>query len=300
MTTTKERRYAAFILSYRRANKVYTYKTLRRSGYTGKIYIICDDEDDQLPRYFELYGDSVIVFNKQEAIDNTDSGDNFKKRNSVVYARNQSFKIAAELGLTHFLMLDDDYHSFRYTANHKGEYLTRQHTVKNMDAVVEAFFDFLDESGAYAIAFAQSRDFIGGGDGNFFKKFLRGKIHRKVMNAFFFRVDRPVKFMGRLNEDVNMYVEYGRRGYLLVTHPLVHLQQEVTQANKGGLTDIYLDLGTYLKSFYSVMYAPSCVIIADMGVKDRRIHHQILWKYAVPVILDEKYRKSSNAPLNVR
>jgi hypothetical protein len=45
----------------------------------------------------------VIVFNKQEAIDLTDSGDNFKKRNSVVYARNISFKIAAYLGLINFV-----------------------------------------------------------------------------------------------------------------------------------------------------------------------------------------------------
>jgi hypothetical protein len=28
-----------------------------------------------------------------------------------------------------------------------------------------------------------------------------------------------------------------------------------------------------------------------MGVKERRLHHKILWKNTVPYILDEKYKK---------
>lgn len=93
------------------------------------------------------------------------------------------------------------------------------------------------------------------------------------------------------NEDVNMYVEWGRRGILFMTSPQLRLQQVVTQQNSGGLTDIYLELGTYTKSFYTVMYAPSCVKISEVGTTDRRIHHQVMWKYAVPKILDESHRK---------
>lgn len=36
------------------------------------------------------------------------------------------------------------------------------------------------------------------------------------------------------------------------------------QKNKGGMSDVYIDKGTYLKSFYSVMFAPSCVKIGLM------------------------------------
>jgi len=71
----------------------------------------------------------------------------------------------------------------------------------------------------------------------------------------------------------------------------LRLQQIVTQQNAGGLTEIYLDLGTYTKSFYSVMYAPSCVKISEVGTNDKRIHHQVSWKHTVPKILDEQYRK---------
>jgi hypothetical protein len=290
--TTEDRRFAVFILTHGRANFVYTYEALRKHGYTGDIYLVCDDEDKQIKQYLTRYGlDSVIVFNKQEAIDNTDSGDNLKKRNSVVYARNQNFKIATDFGLTHFWQLDDDYSAFAYTTDNNDNYITKDAYTKKLDDLLFALCDFMDESGAHSVAMSQGGDFIGGGEGTFVKYIKKGKFSRKVMNSFLFRVDRPVKFMGRMNDDVNMYVEWGHRGHLFVTVPRLRLYQKETQTNSGGLTEMYLDFGTYVKSFYSVLYAPSCVSITEMGNNDKRIHHQISWKHAVPMILDEQQRK---------
>jgi len=288
----QNRRFAVFILTHGRAHYVYTYEALRKQGFTGEIYLVCDDEDKQIKQYVSLYGlDSVIVFNKQLAIESTDSGDNLKKRNSVVYARNINFKIAADLGLTHFWQLDDDYTRFDYSTNEKLQYITSENKINNLDDVLLALMEFLDTTPFYSIAFAQGGDFIGGETCNLLRMMRKNEIRRKVMNSFMFRVDRPVKFMGRINEDVNMYVEWGRRGNLFMTTPQLRLQQVVTQKNEGGLTEIYLDLGTYTKSFYSVMYAPSCVKIAEVGINDKRIHHVISWRHTVPKILDESHRK---------
>ena len=77
--------FAVFILSHGRADKVITVKSLRNSGYTGKIYIICDNEDEQIPRYQENYGkDNVIIFNKEYAMSITDTIDNFNDKRAVV------------------------------------------------------------------------------------------------------------------------------------------------------------------------------------------------------------------------
>lgn len=111
------------------------------------------------------------------------------------------------------------------------------------------------------------------------------------MNAFFCKTDRPFKFFGRINEDVNAYVKLGSEGKLFMTLTAIGLVQTETQQSAGGLTDAYLELGTYVKSFYSVMYCPSCVRVGAMGNKDYRLHHQISWRNAVPKILDEKWRK---------
>jgi len=40
-----------------------------------------------------------------------------------------------------------------------------------------------------------------------------------------------------------------------------------------------------VKSFYTVMAAPSCTTIRTMGRTDRRLHHHIDWDKAVPKIL---------------
>ena len=42
--------FAVFILTHGRADNVKTYKTLKRFGYTGTIYIICSDDDKQLDK----------------------------------------------------------------------------------------------------------------------------------------------------------------------------------------------------------------------------------------------------------
>ena len=57
------------------------------------------------------------------------------------------------------------------------------------------------------------------------------------------------------------------------------------------MTDVYLDSGTYVKSFYTVMMAPSCVEIRRLGPVNQRYHHSISWDHAVPKILNERYRK---------
>lgn len=278
--------FAVFILSHGRADNMKTVKTLQKQGYTGRLYIIIDNEDDQAEEYYRRFGkDRVIMFDKAEAVKKIDIGDNFPERNVVVIARNMCHEIAAQLGLEYFLELDDDYKSFeiRYIQDDK----LKVKNVSDLDYVFDDMLDFLDESGAVTVAFAQAGDYIGGAESKLFQK---GLI-RKAMNSFFCRTDRQFRFFGRINEDVNAYVKLGSEGKLLFTVTDIGLTQAATQQNAGGLTEAYLDLGTYIKSFYSVMYCPSCVKIGIMGNSDYRLHHQIIWRNAVPQILDEKWKK---------
>jgi hypothetical protein len=71
----------------------------------------------------------------------------------------------------------------------------------------------------------------------------------------------------------------------------VSLTQKQTQSNSGGMTDLYLDSGTYVKSFYSVMYAPSCVKVKAMGQTNKRLHHEVDWSAAAPCIVKAEYSK---------
>lgn len=277
--------FAVFILTHGRADNVITYNTLREQGYTGKIYLIIDDEDKQGDRYKELYGDQVVVFSKKEMDGTFDIGDNFDDRRVVVYARNKCHDIAKQLGIDYFLELDDDYNQFCFRYEDDG--VLRKIDCHNLDKLFEKCVDFLEVSGAYAVAFAQGGDYIGGVGSTAWQQ----KLLRKVMNTFFCKTDRPFQFYGRINEDTTMYTLLGQQGKLFFTLGDVMVNQLQTQANPGGLTDIYLDKGTYYKSFLSVMYCPSCVKVSSMGNVYRRIHHKVTWNNCCPKIISEKYKK---------
>lgn len=278
--------FMVFILTHGRPDRVYTLKTLRKRGYTGPVKLIVDNEDKTIEKYKEKYGDDVIVFDKKKMADQVDEGDNFDDRRVILHARNVCFQIARDLGVRYFLELDDDYMQFAYKFDSEGNY--KERSIKNLDAIFEAMLNFYKRIPALSIAMAQNGDFIGGKKGAFARD---RKLRRKCMNTFFCDVERPFQFCGRINEDVNVYTSLAMRGNLFFTVPSVAINQRQTQSNKSGMTDVYLDGGTYIKSFYSVMYAPSAVKVSLMGDKNMRLHHQVSWRNTTPMILSEDYKK---------
>lgn len=250
----KSRDYAVFIVTHGRPNKVITHKTLRRQGYSGDIFLIVDDQDSTVSEYKSLFGDYVIVFDKNKYIELTDDGDNFIEKRAVVYARNACFDIAETVGVKYFIVLDDDYTSFRYKMN--GNFSYADKNIINLDKMFDLVFEYYKQIPAKSIAISQNGDYIGGAGNNLHLSLGR---RRKCMNSFFCSTDRRFMFFGKINEDLNVSTSYQSLGNLFLTYPLLTLQQIETQQNSGGLTDIYLALGTYVKSFYSVMYSPSCV-----------------------------------------
>ncbi len=280
-----ERNMAVFILTHGRADNVHTYKALRSHGYTGKIYLVIDDEDDQEELYRNTYGDEVVQFCKEEYIKKSMCINPDKPRKVILYARNACFDIAKKLGITHFVEMDDDYSAFQWRYD-DGERL-RAKECGNLDRIFSAFFDFMEASKASSIAFGQGGDLLGGRNGGWKKNPLK----RKAMNSFFCITEKPIGFIGSINEDVNTYVTKGNRGELFFSVMRLILVQGETQSNKGGMTETYIENGTYVKTFPSVMLNPSCVKVGMMGQSGKRIHHKIAWKNAVPKILSERWRK---------
>ncbi len=281
----RHKKFAVFILSHGRADNVVSVKTLLKCGYTGDYYIVCDNEDDQIDEYKKRYGDKVLIFDKLKKSKEFDTMDNFDDRRTVVYARNASLDFARELGLDYYLQFDDDYTqiALKYVEDNK----LKSKLINNADELFDYVLDFLDSSKALTVALAQGGDFIGGADnGN-----LEKGLGRKAMNSFFTRTDSNLEFIGRVNEDVNTYTMLGQKGELLFTIYKAVIEQGTTQANKGGMTEQYLDAGTYLKSFYSIIGSPSCVKIAIMNSNHPRIHHKVFWNNCCPKILSEEWKK---------
>jgi hypothetical protein len=283
--------FCVFILTHGRPDRVHTYDALMRKGYSGKVFIVIDDEDKQADGYRERFGNKVLQFCKAEWAAKTDEGDNFQHRKAIVYARNACWDLAKQVGCRYFVQFDDDYQAFCIRYNSKGQYVSGT-VFSRIDDLISSMLEFFISIPAQAIAIGQGGDHIGGDPKNSGDKL---RLSRKCMNSWFCDTEKPIQFFGHMNEDVSAYVTYGHRGQLFFTAAQAMLVQKPTQVTPGGMSDLYLSSGTYQKSFYTVMAAPSCVQIGAMGDprgSGYRIHHKINWHRAVPKIIDEKYRKA--------
>lgn len=273
--------FCAFILTHGRPGNVRTYQTLQTAGYTGKVFIVIDDEDETAEEYKRIYGDAVLVFSKDEVGRYTDQFDNFSDRRAVVWARNACWDLARNLGYRFFIQLDDDYNSWQYRGMWSGRYAGWN--IKTLDTVFEAMVRLIETTTIKTVALSQGGDHIGGEPTKLYR--------RKAMNSFVCGTEKPFLFRGRLNDDVNTYVSLGRTGDLFVTYMPLQITQPSTQSSSGGMSELYRDSGTYVKAFYTVMAAPSCTIIKPLhnhratGPRNPRLHHKIDWRRAVPLIL---------------
>lgn len=269
--------FAVFILTHGRPDNVKTLNTLKKCGYTGKIYFIVDNEDKTIEQYQKNYGiENVKIFDKKAMANEVDEGNNFDERRTITHARNACFKIAKEIGITYFVQLDDDYYYFGY------RYDTGAKIIKNMDRVFEIMLSFYKSVNIKSIAFGQGGDHIGGFSGI--------KLKRKCMNSFFCSTEREFQFVGAMNEDVNTYTTLGSRGEVFFTFTNLQLDQKDTQSQTSGITDMYQRFGTYCKAFTTMMMQPSSVKVSMMNTSNVRIHHKIKWINTTPMIIDEKYK----------
>jgi hypothetical protein len=280
--------FGAFILTHGRPDNVKTYDALKKCGYTGRIVIVIDDLDKKKDEYIKRFGSDVVVFDKKAIAKTFDQADNFNDMRAIVYARNASFEIAKDLGIKYFIQLDDDYKTFDFRFDGGLKYYPPTKAIKNLDRIFERMIDFFEKSGASTIAMAQGGDFIGGSKSPMAKKI---KLKRKAMNTFLCSTDRPFQFIGRVNEDVNTYTRKASTGLLMFTMNQISIVQTQTQSSKGGMTELYLDSGTYVKSFYSVMMHPSSVKVKMMQSNHQRLHHAVAWKHTTPMIMRESLRK---------
>lgn len=286
--------FCVFILTHGRPDSVATYRSLRDYGYSGPIWIVIDDDDKTGAAYREKFGAQVLTFSKSEVAARIDEGDNFSDRRAILYARNACFDLAKKVGASRFIQLDDDYTSFHVRYMEDGSYGTTTGITKS-----EIGATFLDEAlcimlrffercrPVLCLAMSQGGDHLGGGDALMLK--------RKIMNSLICSTERPFRISGRLNEDVNTYTAEARAGGLFFTAWQIMLVQKQTQANAGGMTDIYKAQGTYIKSLYSVMYCPSAVKIHaltdDASDVPPRIHHKVRYDHCAPKILRESVRR---------
>lgn len=272
--------FAVIIITHKRPD-CDTYSVLRKSGYTGKIFLVVDDGDPTVPEYKEKYGDEVKVFHKKVDFD---IGDNFDGPNSIAtFARNHCWKVAVEEKLKTFLMLDDDLEQLTYRYAKDGKLKGKK--VTNADWLFDRVSEWLLSSNMGCVSFGIAMDYIGG-----IKRLSKSK--RTAMNSFFLRTDRRFEFLGRYSEDQISPVLQNKIGNAVVGFTGVQAQFDVWTHGKpkanGGCQSAYRDVGSFSLRFYEVMWHPDCIHLRQ---NENEFMDSLLSKYAFPMILSGRYRK---------
>lgn len=279
------RRTGILITTYKRPTLQHTLRMLREYGLTERYptYLLVAEDDPTLSEYRALHGDIVLTYDRKREAEalGLDMMDNLPL-GGAGSARAAVWSVGRSIGLTHAIVMDDDYRYFTFFGwRGEASRKLRPRFAPYLVKIFEALLDFVDaDPRIYDIALAQTGDMVGGADSSS----ARRPWKWKAMNVYFWRLDRPFPQNGRLNEDVTCTFDLAQKGLIFGTLTLVGIQQERTQQQPGGLTDLYLQQGTYQKSFYSVMRAPSAVIARyDWSVG--RIHHRVDKDFAYPKLL---------------
>lgn len=273
--------FAIMIISHKRANTQLTYETLKRTGYTGKVYIIIDDEDDQLELYKEKYGDIVKVFNKDEMLEITDTVDNFKNKTNCVLPSRYLKILAEELKLDYYMRIDDDIEDIRerYIEDNK----LRGREVKDLDKIIELFLNYMNNTNISCLSFGNQGGYIGGINGKF-----KNGVGRNNNQNFIFKTKDNLEFIGTRCEDFCTIAKYGNIGKLLFEIYKIGINSPERGSNAGGLQEDYIQSGFYVANFYPIIVAPYCCKIIK---RNNNITLKRNWDRFAPKIISEVYKK---------
>lgn len=275
--------FAAFILTHGRAKQQKTLETLTRCGYTGRMYLVIDDEDEQGPLYHERYGVNVIDFSKREAEKTFDTMTNAKEYRSVVYARNAVYGIAKRLNVRYVFQFDDDITNLTFRVVQDGK--LKGFNIRNIDRLFTDMVEYMESAKLAMLGFSQAGAFIGGAGS---KKYQEG-CQRNMSQAMLVDSEHPMAFRGIFNEDLHASLDAASQGRVALATMLVSIQAPERMSNAGGLHDLYADNGTYTRDCYSLMAYPNVVSFSgDKHGIVKRINH----KAFAPMILSDKYRKA--------
>ena len=249
---------AVFICTHGRPDKQYTYHALREAGYTGNIIFIVDNEDFTADGLCSRYVNKdnmcdIHVFDKQYFFEHSDRGTNENQRKCILYAKCCCEDRAKYLGLDAFIIADDDITGFRYRYDDEGK-LKSKVINKDMDIIIQSYYELMLESGISMSSFGDVRAYIGG----------TVKIGRIPYNFVFRNTYYAVEWKASMYEDT--VTPLGVKSFTLQLPFIQLIMKEVDAQEAGGMSDTYKNMPVYKRAFAAKIFYPTCISIANNKV----------------------------------
>ena len=260
-----------------------TAKLLESLGYP-EWFIVCGTNDETLPEYKKRWGNKVLVFDWKKETETTDTLDNFgfeSMPSGATPVRNATIRISQQRGEKRHWQFDDDYRAF-YLYNkqkNKFERIRDGKTLYNEMNVISSFADKANLPNAgFCLTNASFPD-------------SACTVEPRVFNMHNLPSD-PEKaqfWRGRMNDDLINAIEVLQKGGREFAFKFLATNMVPSQSEKGGLTDIYKEIGTVRKTAYAVLIAPGAV---KLVIRFGRYHHRVNWDTLKSCVISEKFRRA--------
>ena len=285
-----------FIPTYGRPNNQLTLNMLRKSGYTGKIYLVVDDTDVTIQQYIDNYGiDNLIVFNKNHYINTIQTVTNNPKYGCAVYARYAIEEIALHLGLSCFVVIDDDITRFRLRLPKDNK--LRSIISFDLNTVFSLICDFMLTSNLMACGCAYVNSLMCGCEALSSENLLKNRQPCAVM---FRNTAKSVEWFSDYLEDALPWYRYNIIGeftpclpYIQFDTPSAHkpVKDSTLSKSDGGSSDLY-NCDGYEIAFRGCIVYPNFISI-KAKLLDKNIYYSCVKKKDLPKILNPIYRKEN-------
>lgn len=248
--------FAIFICTHGRPDKQYTLEALREAGYTGFIILVVDDEDDTYEEYLNWTDKDEKVkvhkFCKQHYIDTIDYG-TVLYRKVILYAKCACEDFARAMGLTSFVISDDDTKQFRFRWVEDGK-LKAVPITKDFDKVVEAFTEYMLTTDLTALSFGYTSSYLKG-TSVFDKQVLCN--NRVAYNFVFRNKAHEVDWRGSYGEDLITACTSSIVGNIWMNLPVIQNDMVVQGQSSGGMTELYKSQDSFQLVQCETMYCPT-------------------------------------------
>jgi hypothetical protein len=250
--------FAVFICTHGRPNAQHTLNYLLSNGYTGKWYLVLDDQDDTINQYIDKFGpDNILIFDKNHYVNSCDTGTNSPQFKCILYAKLAVEDIAKDMGLSAFVIADDDLKRFRFRYDCDGS--LKSINVTNMDKVIEAYTDFMLEANIASTGFGFAQNYFVGTD-----CFTNDCVQKsRIPYNFVFRNAKfDVPWILCFGEDIGTAIQQSKIGQFWMSCVFVQQEIEPLGKMKGGMYDVYHNIHGIELREYCYIYNPTTVKIA--------------------------------------
>lgn len=274
---------AIFICTHGRPDKQITLKVLRDAGYTGKIILVLDDEDETISEYYDNLDmcDDFVFFKKQSVIDTTNTTSSPPNRKTILYAKNACEIDAEKRGLDVFAICDDDIPGFRYRYVEDGSCKSLTIT-NNMDKVIQSYMEYVINADITATSFGMAQ-FYFSGENCFSPETM---LKWRVPYTFVFRnTKHEVNWVSDYGEDITTAIECANQGKFMMASPFVQMNLSPMGVGEGGMVELHKD--TFRLSEYGHVWHPTSEQIRYY--KDHWMS-TIKRECAFPMLISSKYK----------